>query len=101
MRPGVPILDAAVLSTRPTKALLARLRCLLRCEESPFATDAYPDELARAEGILFKDTPEWQNAYAELKQLLATREHVPKGAESRAARTARAKANGNAEHRRR
>jgi hypothetical protein len=81
--------------------LLARRRRLLRCEESRSASDASPDELARAEGILFKDTPEWIIAYAELKQLLATREHVPKGAEVRSARTARATENRNVEHRRR
>jgi hypothetical protein len=42
-----------------------------------------------------------ENAYAELKQILAAREHVPKGAEARAVRTDRAMANRNAEHRRR
>lgn len=101
VRTGVPILDAVVLSTRPTKALLGRLRRLQRCEESPNASDATPDELARAEGILFKDTLEWKTAYAELKQLLVTREHVPKGAETHAARVQHAKANRNVEHRRR
>jgi hypothetical protein len=57
--------------------------------------------LAHAEGILFKDTLEWKRAYAELKQLLATREHVLVGAEASTARTDRAMANRNAEHRRR
>jgi hypothetical protein len=60
MRTEVQILDVAFISTLPTKMLLGRLRRLLRCEESRSASDAYPDELARAEGILFKDTLEWK-----------------------------------------
>jgi hypothetical protein len=74
---------------------------LLQCEDSRAGSDACPDELAHAAGILFKNTPEWKRAYAELNQLLATREHVPKGAEAGAARADRAMANRNAERRRR
>ncbi len=98
MKTGVPILDITVLSTRSTKALLGRVRRLQECEESPDASDMDADELARVKGILFKNTPEWATAYADLKQLLATREHVPKGAETRADR---AKAGRSVEHRRR
>jgi hypothetical protein len=101
MKTGVPILDVTVLATQSTKALLGRLRRLQRCEESAAASDADADELARMQGINFKNSPEWAKAYAELKLLLATREHVPKGTETRTARLDRAKANRSAEHRRR
>jgi hypothetical protein len=101
MKTGVPIPDITALATQPTKVLLGRLRRLQECEESAVASDADADELALVQGIRFKNTPEWAMAYADLKLLLATREHVPKGAETRAARIDRAKANRNVEHRRR
>jgi len=59
------------------------------------------DEVARVEGILFKDTPEWKTAYAAVKQLLAGREHVLTAAENSAARLDRTRTNRTAEHHRR
>lgn len=101
VKPGVPVLDASVLATMHTRSLLARLRRLHRCEDSASGSDAAPDELAATVGIVFKDTPEWATAYREVKQVLASREHVPHGPERQAARTDRARANQSAEHRRR
>jgi hypothetical protein len=97
----VPILDPAVLTSMRTRELLGRLRRLQRCEESASLSDASPEELARATGILFKDTPEWKTAYTQLKQVLAIREHIPKGAETRVLRLDRAHMSRTAEHRRR
>jgi hypothetical protein len=96
----LPVLDRATLAAMPTKGLLDRRRRLLRCEESPDVSDASPDELAQVTGIVFKSAPEWRAAYEQLKAILATREHVPKSTEKRAARIERARANRSAEHRR-
>lgn len=95
------IVPPATLATMPTKVLLGRLRRLLRCEESASVSDLDQEELSRVTGILFKDTPEWRSAYAELKAALAEREHVPKGRERAAARLGRAKAARSVEHVRR
>lgn len=97
----VPILDSAVLASMPTRQLLGRLRRLRRCEDSASVSDASPEDLARATGILFKDTPEWKTSYAELKQVLAIREHSTKGAEARTLRLDRARMSRTTEHRRR
>lgn len=101
LKTQLPVLDRAALDAMPTKALLGRLRRLLRCEESPDVCDASPDELARIAGIAFKSTASWQGAYEDVKAVLASREHVSKGAERRAARTEDARSNRSAEHRRR
>jgi hypothetical protein len=97
----VSILDPAVLPSMRTRELLARLRRLHRCEDSASLSDASPEELARVTGILFKDTSAWKSAYLALKQVLASREHVAKGAETRVFRVDRAHRNRTAEHRRR
>jgi hypothetical protein len=82
----VPVVDRAALEAMPTRALLGRLRRLLRCEESPEASDAYPDELALITRIAFKCTAEWRAAHEEVKAVLAHRPHVPRSAERKAAR---------------
>ena len=97
----VPVLDPAVLALMRTRELLGRRRRLLRSVESANLSDASPEELAQATGILFKDTPEWKTAYLQLKQVLATREHIPQGAEARALRLDRIRMSRTAEHRHR
>jgi len=62
----------------PTKALLARLARLRTCEESLAASDLSPGEVEHVAGILFKSSPEWLKAFAEIKEALATREHLPR-----------------------
>ncbi len=74
----------------PTKQLLGRLRSLQRCEESAALSDRTPEEIAVSENILFKGTAEWQRAYADLKAVLTTREHVRSAAERAQARQQRA-----------
>lgn len=74
----------------PTKQLLGRLHSLQRCEESAALSDRTPEEVAASEGILFKGTAEWQRAYADLKAVLATREHVASAAQRAQARQQRA-----------
>ena len=90
---AVQVLDQEALEATPTKALLGRLRRLLRCEESPEVSDASPEELAQLKGIVFKNTAEWHAAYDQLKFVLASREHVPKRSERHATNIERARSN--------
>lgn len=96
---AVPVLAQEALEATPTKALLGRLRRLLRCEESPEASDASPEELAQLEGIVFKNTAEWRVAHDQLKVVLASREHVPKRSERHTTSIERARSNGTTEQR--
>lgn len=80
-RRGVPIIPAKKLEVLSTKQLLARLQRLRECEEKPGVSDLTAEEIAATNSILFKQTAQWQDAYRELKQILANREHVPGGKE--------------------
>ena len=86
----IPPLTPEDLASMPTKQLLGRLRSLQRCEESAALSDRTPEDIAASEGILFNGSAEWQRAYADLKAVLATREHVPSAAERVQARHQRA-----------
>ncbi len=90
---AVPQIDRDELEHLPTKALLARLDKLRRCEDSLEGTDMNADEITAVEGILFKESPEWREAYEAVKAVLSTREHVPGAAERRQMRHERAKRN--------
>jgi hypothetical protein len=82
MRGVRPLSD---LEARPTKRLLGQLARLRACEENAAGSDAEPHELDPTL-VYFKDDPRWQQQYAELKRILATREHVPRPSERRASR---------------
>lgn len=77
---AVPILEANRLEAMSTKQLLARLARLRFCESEQRDSDLTSAEVAAVDGILFKGTSEWRAAYAELKFVLAMREHVPRPA---------------------
>lgn len=65
------------LEALPTGALLARMKRLRWCEESRRSSDLSQDEVASAAHlILFKDDAVWRLAHADLKAVLAEREHV-------------------------
>ena len=83
------------LEALPIKRLLARLRRLRECEESP----ALSDQTARSESgtIEFKQTQEWIEAFQDVKQVLSGREHVPKGVELTALRAKKARLGKSAE----
>jgi hypothetical protein len=67
------------LEASPTGALLARLKRLQWCEENPLGSDLSDEEITSASHlILFKSDEAWRAAYAELKDVLANREHVAK-----------------------
>src|SRR5262245_20693991 len=85
----IPVLAPKALASMPTKHLLGRLRSLQQCEDSAALSDRSPEEVAASEGILFKNTAEWQTAYADLKAVLALREHVAPAAKRAAARRQR------------
>jgi len=76
--------DLRSLEALETNALLARLNALRFLEESAALSDWSDEELAPyADLIVFKNTDEWRVAYAEVKSVLATREHVPRGSKQR------------------
>jgi hypothetical protein len=65
------------LDSLPTGALLTRLKRLRWCEEAPDASDLLEAEIASAAGmILFKSDAAWRAAYADVKAVLAEREHL-------------------------
>src|SRR5947209_20310257 len=65
----------------PTKQLLARLKRLHQCEESLALSDQNAQSYSALGPIEFKDSSEWIDEYDRLKEVLAQREHIPKGAE--------------------
>jgi hypothetical protein len=77
----IPVLAPESLASMPTKQLLGRLLSLQQCEGAATLSDRSPGEAPTSKGILLKDTAEWQKAYADLKAVIATREHLPSAAE--------------------
>ncbi|HKY39526.1 MAG TPA: hypothetical protein VJN18_26485 [Polyangiaceae bacterium] len=73
---AVAVLGRASLALLSTKQLLTRLARLRFCEESAELSDLTQGEIGLTRGILFKRTQEWRTAYADLKEVLSTREHV-------------------------
>lgn len=76
-----------------TGSLLSRLRALHQCEESIEASDRadLEEEPSNSEtGIIeFKNSPEWEAAYLDVKSVLANREHLPTAAEREVKRMSR------------
>ncbi len=65
------------LESMATGALLARLKRLRWCEESRECSALSDEEVASARNfILFKADPLWQLAYADVRDVLATRDHM-------------------------
>jgi hypothetical protein len=83
------------LEAMHTGSLLQRLKQLHECEESFELSDMYPEEVPEGQ-IVFKSSEEWKHAYQEVKAVLASREHVPGGAEraARRRRSGRSRARG-------
>ena len=96
---AVPRMQPEELKHKTTKELLGRLKRLQACEESQDVSDITLEESSSTDAILFKNTPEWQQAFHEVKEVLASREHVPGGAERREARLERGHHNRRSEHR--
>jgi hypothetical protein len=67
------------LDAMPTGALLARLKRLRWCEEAPEQSDLSAEEREASQHlVVFKSDPRWHSAYADLKTVLAEREHHAK-----------------------
>ena len=68
---------------------------MLECEESFECSDRFGCELKLdsivSEYIEFKDSDNWINAYAEVKEVLSRRENLPNGEERKQKRINRAK----------
>jgi hypothetical protein len=71
----------SALEALSTKRLLARLTRLHQCEESLALSDRAAESSEASGAIEFKDSPEWVTEFKMLKEVLARREHVPKGTE--------------------
>ena len=69
------------LKAMSTGTLLSRRNKLLQCEESFNRSDRCgyedPPDAFNIGYIEFKDQPQWTCAYQQIKNILATREHVP------------------------
>jgi hypothetical protein len=75
-RKPIFIIHKESLFSMPTRQLLGRLRALQGCEESLLLSDRSSDEALPNDHIIFKETAAWKNAYTDLKQVLAGREHI-------------------------
>ncbi|WP_143557470.1 hypothetical protein [Solemya velum gill symbiont] len=79
------------LEAMHTGSLMKRRDALLKCDESFKLSDQSVIPPIASAYIEFKDTPEWKQAYAELKSVLATREHVSSKKERKEIRRQKAK----------
>jgi len=75
---ALEIISISELETWPTRRCLARLKKLRWCYEA--VNDANDYTAAELEAVkdklLFKSDPRWQKAYADVKTVLASREHI-------------------------
>jgi len=78
LKKALDIVPLSDLKDWPTRRLLARLKRLRWCYETPTAAADYTAaELAAvADKLLFKSDPRWKTAYGDVKSVLAAREHV-------------------------
>jgi len=95
MAKKVEIISLEKLNNMHTGTLMNRRKALLKCDESFESSDRNGYEtkpLTKNTGLIeFKDTPEWKNAYKDLKNILATRENLPNKQERKEIRKAKAK----------
>lgn len=77
---SVESLPQSELQTWATKRLLGRMKALWACMDWIDDREIYPEEVARVQGrVLLRGSTEWTSALTELKEVLATREHFPRG----------------------
>jgi hypothetical protein len=81
--------DRTELEQWTTRRLLGRLQLLRKCEPNLEGSDLqYEEEFrevreAMKSMVIFRETEAWADAYADLKAILATREHVPNSVEKK------------------
>jgi hypothetical protein len=71
-----------------TEQLLLRLQRLRECEPSLERSDRELHDVVAGQ-IMFKDNEEWEEAFQDVKTILATREHVERPKERTPARRQR------------
>lgn len=77
LKRAMDVIPRSELQDLPTGALLARLKRLRWCEDTSDWSDLSKEEIASVDGqILFKSDPRWHQAYADLKAILQSREHL-------------------------
>ena len=95
MSSKVEIKTLEELNAMHTGTLMNRRAALLKCEETFEQSDlnGYVTKLnAENTGIIeYKDTPEWKQAYKELKSVLNTRENLPNKKERKQIRKEKAR----------
>lgn len=87
----VVIMKRDQLMALHTGTLMKRRDQLLRCDESLEMSDSLGTEQASPKSIQYKNTKEWKEAYAEIKEELSTREHIPNKKERKILRQQKAK----------
>jgi hypothetical protein len=87
----VVIIKQDQLMTLHTGTLMKRRDELLKCDESLEMSDSLKTELNSQDLIQYKNTKEWREAYADVKEVLSTREHVPNKKERKLLRQQKAK----------
>ncbi len=80
-RKTIYLIGKQELSTLSTKILLARLKRLLKCDDSVELSDQENGFLVNPNQIQFKNTAQWISAYENVKAELAKCEQLPKGKE--------------------
>lgn len=77
-RQPLEVISLSDLSSWSTKRLLGRLKNLRRLEEIYVVSDMTLEESEHwcAGKIGFKSDPRWCEAYRDVKELLASREHI-------------------------
>jgi len=89
---NVPITSVAELESMSTGTLLNRWKALLSCEDFYEGSEKEYDTGPMAIDVIeFKNTPHWESAYQDVKKILSAREHIPRPAEKKAKRLAKAK----------
>lgn len=95
MSSKVEIKTLEELNVMHTGSLMKRRAALLKCEESFEQSDRNGYEAKsniKNTGIIeYKDTPEWQQAYTELKSILNNRENLPNKQERKEIRKEKAR----------
>jgi len=95
MSSKVEIKTTEELNKMHTGTLMKRRAMLLKCEESFKSSDRFGHEtepsVVEVGLIEFKETPEWQQAYEDLKNILVTRENLPNKEERKEIRRNKAK----------
>jgi hypothetical protein len=83
------VISKSDLEKMHTGTLMSRRNALLKCEESFELSDQY--QVIKDNGIEFKNTQQWKQAYQDLKAVLSTRENILSKQERKAIRQAKAK----------